>query len=57
MTKLNPLFIKPGDLPLRVVLVVPDGNVQRHVTYLLRVTRSGGLLLNKDELSPEKRAA
>lgn len=51
MTQQTPLIVKPGDLPLRVVLLVPEGNVQRHVAYLLRVTRSGGLLLNKDELA------
>lgn len=57
MTQHSPLLVKPTDLPLRVVLLVPDGNVQRQVTYLLRVTRFGGLLLNKDETLPGKRAA
>lgn len=57
MTQQSPLIVKPGDLPRPVVLVLPDGGGQRQVTYYLRVTRSGGLLLNKDELPPQKRAA
>lgn len=57
MTKLQPLFVKPGDLPRPVILLVPDGAGHRQVVYVLRVTRSGGLLLNKDELTPEKQAA
>ena len=57
MTQRTPLLVKPTDLPLRVVLLVSDGNVQRQVSYLLRVTRAGGLLLNKDETEPRQRAA
>ena len=57
MTQLKPLLVKPGDLPRRIVLVVPEGGVQRHVAYILRVTRSGGLLLNKEELPDHKQAA
>ena len=57
MTQHTPLLVKPTDLPLRVVLLVPDGNVQSQVAYLLRVTRAGGLLLNKEELPPGKQAA
>ena len=57
MTKPQSLIVKPGDLPRAIVLVLPDGEGQRHVAYILRVTRSGGLLLNKDETMPEKRAA
>jgi hypothetical protein len=58
MTQPTPLLVKPGDLPRRIVLVVPEsGGVQRHVAYVLRVTRSGGLLLNKEELPDHKQAA
>ena len=51
------LVLKPSDLPLRVTLLVPEGSTQRTVTYVLRVTRAGGLLLNKDELAPAQKAA
>jgi hypothetical protein len=57
MTQPTPLLVKPGDLPRRIVLVVPEGGVQRHVAYVLRVTRSGGLVLNKEELPDHKQAA
>lgn len=57
MTQHPTLLVKHTDLPRRIVLVVHDGNVQRQVAYVLRVTRSGGLLLNKDELPPGKQAA
>jgi hypothetical protein len=57
MTKPQTLFVKPGDLPRPIVLLLPDGAGHRQVVYVLRVTRSGGLLLNKDELAPEKQAA
>jgi hypothetical protein len=51
------LVLKPSDLPLRITLLVPEGSTQRAVTYVLRVTRAGGLLLNKDELAPAQKAA
>ncbi len=53
----HPLLIKSTDLPRRIILLVPDGNVQRQVAYILRGTRSGGLLLNKDELDPSSKQA
>ncbi|MDP2306775.1 MAG: hypothetical protein Q8P18_12190 [Pseudomonadota bacterium] len=57
MTKPQPLIVKPGDLPRPIVLVLPEGDGHREVTYVLRVTRNGGLLLNKDELTSAKQAA
>ncbi len=53
----HPLLIKSTDLPRRIILLVPDGNVQRQVAYILRGTRSGGLLLNKEELDPSSKQA
>lgn len=57
MTQHTTLLVKPTDLPRRIVLLVPEGKVQRQVAYILRVTRSGGLLLNKDELDPSTKQA
>jgi len=57
MTQPTILIVKPGDLPLRIVLQLPAGTGERDHDYVLRVTRSGGLLLNKDELAPSTRKA
>jgi len=63
----EPLVLDPERLPLRVVLRAPARGYRpaedRH--YVLRATRSGGLLLNGDEsanaalasLPPERRAS
>lgn len=53
MAQPHTLTVKPSELPLRVVLVLPDGTAGgRAVAYVLRHTRAGGLLLNKDDLAP-----
>ena len=50
----EPLVLDPGSLPLRVVLRAPAHGdrpgEERH--YVLRATRSGGLLLNGDDFAP-----
>ena len=52
MTRTEPVLVAPGDPPRRVVLLRRDGAHVREVHYLLRVTRAGGLLLNRDDLAP-----
>lgn len=42
----------PRDLPMRLVLKVPEpGRGEREVVYVLRYTRQGKLVLNKDEFA------
>jgi hypothetical protein len=52
MAQPNTLTMKPSELPLRLVLVLPAGTAGvREVADVLGHTRSGGLLLNKDDLA------
>jgi len=51
------IVMRPAELPARVELEVqlPSGGVERR-TYVLRLTRRGRLLLNRDELVSDQAA-
>jgi len=51
------ILMKPDELPARVVLQVhlPSGEVEER-SYVLRLTRRGRLLLNRDEFTGNQAA-
>ncbi|MCK6530779.1 hemin uptake protein HemP [Myxococcota bacterium] len=54
----SPLALSPRNLPLRVVLKVPERDgAAREVVYVLRYTRQGKLVLNRDEFAIEAPAS
>lgn len=55
--KHNTILMEPAELPTRVVLRVhlPSGEVEER-SYILRLTRRGRLLLNRDEFTGNQAA-
>jgi len=51
------IIVRPAELPLRLVLEFPSdsgGTAER--VYVLRVSRRGRLLLNRDEMAEDQAA-